>query len=429
MGSIVNQDAKGAYAISNGRKFYYRQNEPEGSERAKRKADKAEKAQKITDLAKIDNSRSIFMFGDFDQASSEKIVSRLLELDSVNKDTINLFINSYGGEVFSLYSILDTIDGIGSPVNTICLGEADSCGSLLLSYGANRYIGSKSRVMVHGVSIGKMFSSENEGSTAEMLKHIQEQNAKIGNILYENSAKTDDVIKQMLSNDTFMDSAVALSHGLVDYVLEVSCEESEDIGEFKNTFASDARLLAVYNSKVHAKVDSKIKTKVLEKGEETMNKEEVLAMFNSLGQFKDINEAVEFATNTINTLKVDKDSLQAALDKVTADMNALQDKVEQDNINSLLESMIAEAKSTQVMNDTVYKNYFTSIGYEKAKEVAKAIPTVAKLTPEHVQEVGETTNEEGFRMREFNEISNIAKTQNISFDQAERIWQKQRKED
>ena len=96
-----------------------------------------EKVYKVQD--QIDNQllkdRKIFLWGMVDDDSAKHVVDRLLYLDSLNHEEIQLYINSPGGYVTSGFSMYDTIKSIKSPVSTICTGLAASMGSILLSVG------------------------------------------------------------------------------------------------------------------------------------------------------------------------------------------------------------------------------------------------------------------------------------------------------
>src|SRR6187402_3741377 len=96
--------------------------------------------------------RIIFLTGPvFDQVSS-LICAQLLFLESENPNKdIAFYINSPGGIVTSGLAIYDTMQYIRPPVSTLCIGQAASMGSLLLTAGAQdkRYTLPNSRIMIH----------------------------------------------------------------------------------------------------------------------------------------------------------------------------------------------------------------------------------------------------------------------------------------
>lgn len=73
-----------------------------------------------------------------------------LEADNPEKD-VHLYINSPGGVVTAGLAMYDTMSFIKPDVSTICLGQACSMGSFLLSAGAKgkRYALANSRIMIH----------------------------------------------------------------------------------------------------------------------------------------------------------------------------------------------------------------------------------------------------------------------------------------
>jgi ATP-dependent Clp protease protease subunit len=67
-----------------------------------------------------------------------------------------MYINSPGGSVTAGLALYDTFQYIQSPIQTLCLGQAMSMGSLLLAAGAKgkRYILPNATVMIHQPSGG-----------------------------------------------------------------------------------------------------------------------------------------------------------------------------------------------------------------------------------------------------------------------------------
>src|SRR3984957_8957714 len=101
--------------------------------------------------------RIIFMVGPVHDHISSLVCAQLLFLESENPSKeISFYINSPGGVVTSGLAIYDTMQYIKSPVSTVCIGQACSMGSLLLTAGAagKRYALPNSRIMIHQPSGG-----------------------------------------------------------------------------------------------------------------------------------------------------------------------------------------------------------------------------------------------------------------------------------
>ncbi|HHS99601.1 MAG TPA: ATP-dependent Clp endopeptidase proteolytic subunit ClpP [Thiomicrospira sp.] len=163
--------------------------------------------------------RVIFLVGQVEDHMANLIVAQLLFLESENPDKdIHLYINSPGGSVTAGMAIYDTMRFIKPNVSTMCIGQAASMGSFLLSAGAKgkRFALPNSRVMIHQPLGGF------QGQASDIQIHAQEI-LKIKNTL--NQALADHTgqdiktIEQDTDRDNFMSAQEACDYGLVDQVL------------------------------------------------------------------------------------------------------------------------------------------------------------------------------------------------------------------
>ncbi len=163
--------------------------------------------------------RIIFLTGPVEDHTESLIVAQLLFLEAENpKKEISLYINSPGGVVTSGLSIYDTMQFIRCPVSTLCVGQAASMGSLLLSAGApgNRFALANARIMVHQPSGGY------QGQATDILIHAKEIEAlkrRLNEIYVKHTGKDLAAIEHALERDYFMTAEAAKEFGLVDQVL------------------------------------------------------------------------------------------------------------------------------------------------------------------------------------------------------------------
>lgn len=163
--------------------------------------------------------RIIFLTGAvFDEVSS-LICAQLLFLESENpsKD-IAFYINSPGGVVTSGLAIYDTMAYIRPPVSTVCIGQAASMGSLLLTAGqkGKRFSLPNSRIMVHQPSGGF------QGQATDIEIHAREilaLRARLNNIYVEHTGQPLEVIENAMERDKFMTATDAKEFGLIDEVV------------------------------------------------------------------------------------------------------------------------------------------------------------------------------------------------------------------
>ena len=91
--------------------------------------------------------RIVFLGTPIDDAVGNLIMAQLLHLESEDPDKdINLYINSPGGDITSLFAIYDTMQYIKPDVSTICMGQAASAAAVLVLAGTTepRYFRTRS---------------------------------------------------------------------------------------------------------------------------------------------------------------------------------------------------------------------------------------------------------------------------------------------
>ena len=164
--------------------------------------------------------RIVFLVGPVNDNVASLVTAQLLFLESENpKKEIYFYINSPGGLVTAGLGIYDTMQYINSPVSTLCIGQASSMGSFLLSAGekGKRFSLPNSRIMVHQPSAGF------QGQATDIEIHANEVMSlkkRLNEIYSRHTGKSVDEIKSALERDNFMTSDTAKSFGLIDEVVE-----------------------------------------------------------------------------------------------------------------------------------------------------------------------------------------------------------------
>lgn len=163
--------------------------------------------------------RIIFLTGPVHDEVSALICAQLLFLESENPDKdISFYINSPGGVVTAAMAMYDTMNYIKPDVSTVCVGQAASAGSLLLTSGAKgkRYILPNARVMVHQPSGGAQgMASDIEIQAKEILK----MRKNLNDIYVEKTGQKLEDIERVMDRDTFMSAEEAHEFGLVDHIV------------------------------------------------------------------------------------------------------------------------------------------------------------------------------------------------------------------
>ncbi|CAN7430460.1 MAG TPA: ATP-dependent Clp protease proteolytic subunit [Bosea sp. (in: a-proteobacteria)] len=170
--------------------------------------------------------RIIFLTGPVEDYSASLIVAQLLFLEAENpKKEISFYINSPGGVVTSGLSIYDTMQFIRCPVTTLCVGQAASMGSLLLTAGAKdmRFALPNARIMVHQPSGGF------QGQVTDILIHAREVESlkrRLNEIYVRHTGRSYEDIEGALERDNFMTADQAKEFGLIDKVIDKRADEA-----------------------------------------------------------------------------------------------------------------------------------------------------------------------------------------------------------
>ena len=118
-------------------------------------SNKGERAYDI--YSRLLKERIIFLTGQINDNVASLVTAQLLFLEAEDpKKEIYLYINSPGGLVTAGLGIYDTMQYIKPEISTLCIGQAASMGSFLLSAGTKgkRFSLPNSRIMVHQPSAG-----------------------------------------------------------------------------------------------------------------------------------------------------------------------------------------------------------------------------------------------------------------------------------
>ena len=164
--------------------------------------------------------RIIFLTGPIDDHIASLICAQLLFLESENpKKEISFYINSPGGIVWSGLAIYDTMQYISPNIMTICIGQAASAGSLLLTAGSKgmRFSLPNSRIMVHQPSGGY------QGQVTDIEIHtneIKKTKERLNKIYSQHTGRKIDEIQKIMERDRYFSSEEAVEFGLIDKIVE-----------------------------------------------------------------------------------------------------------------------------------------------------------------------------------------------------------------
>ena len=169
----------------------------------------------------------IFVNGPVHDGMSTLVIAQLLHLEAENPTKeISMYINSPGGVVTAGLSIYDTMQYIKPKVSTLCVGQAASMGSLLLTAGAKdmRFSLPNSSIMVHQPSGGY------QGQATDIMIHAeftQKLKRRLNEIYVTHTGQDYDTVEAALERDNFMSPEEAQAWGLIDKIVTNREKEAE----------------------------------------------------------------------------------------------------------------------------------------------------------------------------------------------------------
>lgn len=163
-------------------------------------------------FSRLLKERIIFVNGPVHDGMSTLVIAQLLHLEAENPTKeISMYINSPGGVVTAGLSIYDTMQYIKPKVSTLCVGQAASMGSLLLTAGAKdmRFSLPNSSIMVHQPSGGY------QGQATDIMIHAeftQKLKRRLNEIYVTHTGQDYDTVEAALERDNFMSPEECLAN-------------------------------------------------------------------------------------------------------------------------------------------------------------------------------------------------------------------------
>jgi len=163
--------------------------------------------------------RIIFLGTPVTDQVANLIVAQLLFLNSEDPNqTIQMFINSPGGNIYAGLAIYDTMKMVDAPISTFAVGVTASMGTVLLASGTHgkRYALPHATIHMHPASSGAQGYTEDVRIAFREQERLQTQ---LFYILGQATGRDWKDIERAFERDRYMNALEAKDFGLVDEVL------------------------------------------------------------------------------------------------------------------------------------------------------------------------------------------------------------------
>lgn len=137
------------------------------------------------------------------------------DLAKVTAGTINVAINSPGGDVFQAVAILNMLRGCGKTINTKVYGIAASAASYVMLAGNHRSMPENTMQMLHSASVGAYGNAVELGELVEVLNKVDQN---LNATYVSRTGLSADKVAELMSKDTYLTATECLELGLCDEV-------------------------------------------------------------------------------------------------------------------------------------------------------------------------------------------------------------------
>lgn len=158
----------------------------------------------------------------FTEEGATKFIRDLNEARNTKQPVIPVYIDSYGGEVYSLLAMVDAMNQVTDiPIATIATGKSMSCGAVLFSQGTEgyRFMGPMATLMIHDVSSSSFGKSEEIKSDAHEVERL---NDLIYKLMANKTGKEDryfwKIVQDRGRSDWFLTAEEAKFHNLANHI-------------------------------------------------------------------------------------------------------------------------------------------------------------------------------------------------------------------
>jgi len=169
----------------------------------------------------IDDLPMVLRVRKFDEDTAKAFANAMMKAQNTGQPIVPVIIDSYGGQVYSLMSMISDIKHSKIPVATIAQGKAMSCGAILFSFGTegHRYMDPDATVMIHDVSSmgwGKVEEIKADAAEVERL------NQRVYRMMAENCGQKEDYFLDIVHNkshaDWYLDAEECKRHKMANHL-------------------------------------------------------------------------------------------------------------------------------------------------------------------------------------------------------------------
>ena len=158
----------------------------------------------------------IYFYGEVNEQSALELNTLLRKMERQCFDHLVLYIHSTGGDAYAAFSVMDHIDALKIPVNTVVDGLCCSAATLILLAGKKRLMKKHARLMIHQVSSATEASKHSD--IKDEMKHLDGLMLQMKTIYLERTGISRKRLRDMMKRDIYIDVQQCLKYGIIDSI-------------------------------------------------------------------------------------------------------------------------------------------------------------------------------------------------------------------
>lgn len=185
---------------------------------------------KYFQLTQREDTADLYIFGDiekwaYEPAGEQSGVTIVNQLKAVTSKSINVHINSYGGDVSEGLAIYNVLREHPAQITTICDGFACSAASVVFMAGDKRIMSPASLLMIHNAWTIAMGNASALRKTADDIETITQASVEA----YKRGAKiSEEEIKALMDAETWILPSDAVAWGFATDIDDEDDDEDDD---------------------------------------------------------------------------------------------------------------------------------------------------------------------------------------------------------
>jgi ATP-dependent Clp protease protease subunit len=165
------------------------------------------------------DKRYVKLFGAINEEKAEAFVESIISLnldDSIKP--ILIIIDSYGGSVDAMWSMISAMEMSHAPLTTLCIGKAMSAGFGVFISGNKecRLISPHARLMMHSITGGQLGNASDLETYTGEIKRLQSQ---MNDMISTNTKMNKKFIEEKMKMDFYMNAKDAVKYGAADKII------------------------------------------------------------------------------------------------------------------------------------------------------------------------------------------------------------------